>query len=301
MENHLWGHATWTELASLGLAVRGRSRASTERGEAGGSGHTPPGSRVVALLPTGAVEAHGPHLPLTTDVIIATAAARAALPGLRRLGLHPVVLPPLPYTAAPFAAGFAGTISVRAATVSALLTDVAASLERQGAAALVVVNAHLDPAHLDAIRNAVRGSGRAATAGPSRHRGETPARHAVPADHPPMPVIHPDLTERRWASRLTAEFRSGACHAGCYETSVVMAAAPELVREDERRGLAENPASLSVAIRDGAATFEDAGVGEAYCGDPAAASREEGERTIAVLGGIVVDAVEERLGRVGSA
>lgn len=267
MENHLWGHATWTELAGLGLGPGG----------AGGSADTPPGSRVAALLPTGAVEAHGPHLPLTTDVIIATAAAQAALPGLRRLGLHPVVLPPLPYTAAPFAAGFAGTISVRAATVTALLTDVATSLERQGAAALVVVNAHLDPAHLGAIADAVR------------------TRRAARPHGRAMPVIHPDLTERRWASRLTAEFRSGACHAGCYETSVVMAAAPELVREDERRGLAENPASLSVAIREGAATFEEAGVAAAYCGNPAAASREEGEKTVAVLGGIVVDSVAEVL------
>ncbi|MDE2806077.1 MAG: creatininase family protein [Gemmatimonadota bacterium] len=112
-----------------------------------------------------------------------------------------------------------------------------------------------------------------------------------------MPVIHPDLTARRWASRLTAEFRSGACHAGCYETSVVMAAAPELVREDERRGLPENPASLLVAIRDGAATFEEAGVAAAYCGNPAAATREEGEETLKVLGRIVVEAVQERLGR----
>ena len=226
----------------------------------------------MALLPTGAVEAHGPHLPLLTDVVIARAAAEAALDGLRRLGLRPMLLPPFPYTAAPFAAGFPGTISVRPATFAALLEDVAASLERQGVAALVVVNAHLDPAHLTAIREVTR----------THH----------------MPVIHPDLTERRWASRLTAEFRSGACHAGRYETSVVMAAAPELVRDEARRGLPENPASLSIAIRDGAATFEEAGAGEAYCGDPAAATREEGERTVAVLGGIVVDAVAEVLGDV---
>ena len=258
MENHHWGQATWTELASLGLA------------------------------------------------------AEAALDGLRRLGLHPMLLPPLPYTAAPFAAGFPGTISVRPATFAALLEDMAASLERQGVAALVVVNGHLDPAHLTAIKDVVGVREAAAAAVPSRRRGEisarrrdyapaqrrveTPARHVPSAHHQPMPVIHPDLTERRWASRLTDEFKSGACHAGCYETSVVMAAAPELVREDERRGMVENPASLSVAIREGAATFEEAGVGEAYCGDPAAATREEGERTIAVLGGIVVDAVAERLG-----
>ena len=262
MDNDLWGHATWTELERLGLG----------HGSAGESAHTPPRSRLVALLPVGAVEAHGPHLPLTTDVIIATAAAKAALPGLRRLGHHPMILPPLAYTAAPFAAGFPGTISVRPATVSALLADVATSLERQGVAALVVVNAHLDPAHLAAIRAAA-----------GAHEG-------------PMPVIHPDLTERRWALRLTDEFKSGACHAGCYETSVVMAAAPELVRDEVRGRLPENPASLSVAIREGVATFEEAGVGEAYCGDPAAATDEEGERTIGMLGRIVVEAVAERLG-----
>ena len=281
MENHLWGNATWTGIRRLGLGPGG----------AGGSAHTPHGSRVVALLPVGAVEAHGPHLPLTTDVIIATAAAGAALPGLRRLGLHPVVLPPFPYTAAPFAAGFPGTISVRPTTFTALLADVAASLEQQGAAALVVVNAHLDPAHLAAIRSVVRDSASAVAAAPLRPRDDAPVRDAAFAPRRPMPVIHPDLTERRWASRLTAEFRSGACHAGCYETSVVMAAAPELVRDAARRELAANPASLSAAIRDGAATFEEAGVDEAYCGDPAAATREEGERTVAVLGGIVVDSV----------
>ena len=281
MENHHWGNATWTGIRRLGLGPGG----------AGGNAHTPHGSRVVALLPVGAVEAHGPHLPLTTDVIIATAAAGAALPGLRRLGLHPVVLPPFPYTAAPFAAGFPGTISLRPATFTALLADVAASLEQQGAAALVVVNAHLDPAHLAAIRSVVRDSAAAVAAAPLRPRDDAPERDATFAPRRPMPVIHPDLTERRWASRLTAEFRSGACHAGCYETSVVMAAAPELVRDAARRELAANPASLSAAIRDGAATFEEAGVDEAYCGDPAAATCEEGERTVAVLGGIVVDSV----------
>ncbi len=249
-----WGDATWTDLARAGL---GRRRGKT---------------RVVALLPVGAVEAHGPHLPLVTDVVIASAAAEAALPGLRRLALRPVLLPPLPYAAAPFAAGFPGTISVRPATVAALLADVAASLERQGVAALVVVNAHLDPAHLASIRDAARAHGGA------------------------MPVIHPDLTEPRWARRLTDEFRSGACHAGRYETSVVMAAAPELVREEVRRGLPANPASLSRAIRAGMSTFEEAGVEEAYCGDPAAATGEEGAKTVEALGRIVVETVAERLG-----
>ena len=274
-----WGHATWPELADAGLEVepgRAPDERSTRR----------PGSPVLALLPVGAVEAHGPHLPLVTDVVIARAAAAAALPGLRRLGFHPFLLPPLAYTAAPFAAGFPGTISVRPATFAALLADVAASLERQGAQALVVVNAHLDPAHLTAIRDGV-------LAHASRETRDSGSRDGA------MPVIHPDITERRWASRLTDEFKSGACHAGRYESSVVMAAAPGLVREPLRRGLPGNPASLSVAIRAGKSTFEDAGVSEAYCGDPAAATREEGEATVRTLGRIVVDAVVERVGAAG--
>ena len=276
-----WGHATWTELARAGLGPRAD------------------GTRVVALLPVGAVEAHGPHLPLLTDVVIATAAAEAALPGLRDLGLHPTLLPPLPYTAAPFAAGFPGTISLRPATVAALLADVASSLERQGVAALVVVNAHLDPAHLASIREVVERGGHA---GHGRGREvDRPGRAEpgvgrMPRPPRPMPVIHPDLTERRWALRLGDEFGSGACHAGCYETSVVMAAAPELVRDEVRRRLPANPASLSRAIRSGKTTFGEAGVDEAYCGDPAAATREEGDRTVKVLGRIVVEAVAEELG-----
>ncbi len=284
VDESAWGHATWTELADLGLAPR----------------PTPPhGSRLVAILPVGAVEAHGPHLPLVTDVIIAAAAAKAALPGLRRLGLHPMLLPSLAYTAAPFAAGFPGTISLRPATVTALLADVAASLERQGVAALVVVNAHLDPAHLAAIGEVAGRCAGAPRAHDAAGLGADGQPGTAASASRPMPVIHPDLTERRWASRLTDEFRSGACHAGCYETSVVMAAAPELVRDAARRGLAANPASLSRAIRRGAATFEEAGVDEAYCGDPAAATAREGEETVAALAAIVVEAVAERLGPGG--
>ena len=45
--------------------------------------------------------------------------------------------------------------------------------------------------------------------------------------------------------------RSGACHAGQFEGSVILAARPEWVREEIRTKLAANPVSLSTAIRDG--------------------------------------------------
>ncbi len=69
-----------------------------------------PADRTIAVLPTGAIEAHGPHLPLGTDVIIADAMARAGAERLSARGLDVLVLPPLALTPAPFASEFAGTL-----------------------------------------------------------------------------------------------------------------------------------------------------------------------------------------------
>jgi creatinine amidohydrolase len=63
------------------------------------------------------------------------------------------------------------------------------------------------------------------------------------------------------------------------------------------RSLPPNPASLSRAIRDGVATFEDAGGTRAYFGWPADATAEEGRTTIDALGQILCDAVLEALGQ----
>src|SRR5215813_4944723 len=158
-------------------------------------------AHTVALLPVGALEAHGPHLPLETDVIIARGMARAAAARLAAHQLDSVLLPPLPYTAAPFGAAFAGTLSVSPVTVTALIVDVARELARQGFAALAIANAHLDPTHLGSLAEAVT-------------RIDAGGLIAVAC---------PDLTKRALAERLTEEFQSGACHAGRYETSIVLA------------------------------------------------------------------------------
>src|SRR2546430_957024 len=195
-------------------------------------------TKTVAIVPVGAVEAHGPHLPLATDVIIAEAMARAAAGRLAARGHEAVLLPAIAYTAAEFAAGFPGTVSLQPATVTALLVDLARSLARHGLSLLAVANAHLDPAHLGAIEAAV-----------AQIRRADGAR-----------IVFPDVTKKPWAVRLTEEFRSGACHAGQYESSIVLAARPELVRETVRRSLPANPRSLSGAIRAGQTSFDPAGV-----------------------------------------
>src|SRR5262245_27258399 len=237
-----------------------------------------PGS--VAILPVGAIEAHGPHLPLETDVIIAQAMARAGAARLGARGLRAVVLPPLTYTVAAFARGFAGTVSLRPETVTATLVDIARSLTGHGFGVLAVANAHLDPDHLASIEAAANEIRR--TLG--------------------LAVAFPNLAAKPWALRLGEEFRTGACHAGQFESSIVLAERPELVRDAIRAALPPNPASLSRAMRDGKLSFEEADGPRAYFGFPARATAEEGRATVETLGDILDEAVQAQLAaRTGQA
>jgi creatinine amidohydrolase len=177
------------------------------------------------------------------------------------------------YTAAAFAQGFAGTLSLRPETVTTTVLDIAGSLTRHGFGVLAIANAHLDPGHLaslEAAANEIR-----------RDLG--------------MAVAFPNLAAKPWALRLSDEFKSGACHAGQFETSVVLAERPELVREDTRLALPAILASLSRAIRDGKQSFEEAGGARAYFGFPAQATADEGRATIEVLGAILDEAVQAEL------
>lgn len=228
-------------------------------------------SRSIAILPVGAVEAHGPHLPLSTDSVISGAMAEVAAERLRTVGWEAVILPPFDYTAAPFAAGFPGTISVRPESVTALIVDIGSSLARRDVRMLAIANAHLDPANLGALHAA--------------------AEELVGV----LPVAFPDLTHKPWGRRLTDEFKSGACHAGRFEGSIVLAARPDLVREEQRARLEPNPVSLATAIREGKGSFEEAGGPNAYFGYPGEATAEEGRATIETLGELLADAVLERL------
>lgn len=226
-------------------------------------------TRCLALLPVGAVEAHGPHLPLGTDGIIAEAMARAAGDRLSRAGWTPLLLPGLDFTVAGFGRNFPGTFNFRPETVRLWLQDLTSELARWGLRALGVANAHLDPGHLQSL-------------------------HAGLADAP-LPVAFPDLTRRKHAQRLTPEFQSGACHAGQYEGSVVLASRPDLVRLQAARELEDNPRSLVDAIRGGLGSFEEAGGRQAYFGSPRRICADEGHATIAVLGEILA---EELLGLI---
>lgn len=227
----------------------------------------------IALLPVGATEAHGPHLPLDTDVTIATAQAQRSAAQLLERGVPAFVMPPIAYTVAQFATAFAGTVTVRPTTLWNLVEDIVHSLEQHGVRRVVLCNAHLELQHVKLLRGVLKD-----------HAGLTD-RHAQ--------LLFPDITRRRWASTLGEEFMSGECHAGRYEASIVMAADPDSVREAERVALEPKTVGLIEKMLGGAKDFIEIGADEAWCGDPASATAEEGRVLIDRLAAVVVGTIEE--------
>lgn len=222
------------------------------------------------ILPTGSCEAHGPHLPLDTDCRISEGMAVRAARRLVASGRNAVVLPTLPYGVTHYAGDFPGTLSVPAAIVTDTVVALLTGALESGAVGVAIANSHFEPAHIDALFAAV-----------------TRLRHI-----PEARVVYPNVASRRYAIRLGAEFVSGACHAGAYETSLVLAMAPELVDEGARAGLPEVPIDLAAAMRAGATTFAEAGGVDAYFGAPLAGTALDGERWLDTLAEILVEAIE---------
>ncbi len=219
--------------------------------------------RPVALWPLGALEPHGPHAPLGTDTLISVEMCERAAAQLA--DVPAVVLPPLPFGVTRYGAAFPGAVGVSEASLRAVVTDVAASLAGQGFRRLAIVNNHFEPEQVATLRAA------AAEAG----------------------ALYLDLVRRGNAERLTDEFRRGSCHAGRYETSLVLADHPELVRTDRARTLSPKPIDMPAAIRAGQTSFVAMGMDQAYAGAPAEATAEEGKQTFEALTDMLVELIRE--------
>jgi creatinine amidohydrolase len=210
----------------------------------------------VALWPVGAIEPHGPHAPLGTDTLISVGMCERAAARLQ----DAVVLPPLPFGVTRYGAPFAGAIGISEQTLRAMVLDVAESVAANGFRRLVIVNNHFEPEQVATLRAAADEAG----------------------------ALYLDLVRRRNAQRLTDEFRRGSCHAGRYETSLVLADAPDLV---ETTQLPPNEVDMPAAIAAGRTDFLAMGMDRAYCGAPAEATAEEGRATFETLTDMLVELV----------
>lgn len=97
-----------------------------------------------AILPCGAIEQHGPHLPLDLDYFDAMHLARKVAEACQ--DPKPFVLPPLPYGVSYHHSDFKGTVCVTNNALSALVYDIGMSLAHNGIKKLVILNGHGDNA-----------------------------------------------------------------------------------------------------------------------------------------------------------
>ncbi len=162
-------------------------------------------SGAVAVLPLGAIEQHGAHLPTGTDALLVGAGADAAV---ARTG--DIVLPTVAYGCSlGHTAHWPGTLSLSVATLTAIVTDIGRWVAASGFGKLVVLNSH-------------------ATNGPSAQSALLTLRH----EHPSLRTCFASLYDI--TGQANAGYFSDADdpHANVAETSMVLYLDPDLVALD---------------------------------------------------------------------
>lgn len=227
-------------------------------------------ARALVILPTGATEQHGPHLPVGTDSMAVEAVARSAAARVRP-GIPAFVAPTLAFGSSPHHLPFGGTMSVSTETYYRLICDLLESLAESGFRRVFIINGHGGNSEL--VQLAAR---------------DVALRREIA-------VAAGSYWTVAW-ERLTA---AGAGqighlpgHAGAFETSLVAALRPDLVREP--RPERELDPRTSPPMPADPYRVEIHGFWQridGYSDSPARGSKEDGERFLAAA----VEGVAEAL------
>lgn len=214
------------------------------------------GSFDKAILPVGATEYHGPHLPYGTDTIGAEVLSEAFA---RELG-NTLVLPAISYGVSHHHLPWPWTMSVRPDTMIAVIQDIAESLIHHGIQKLLIVTAH------------------DGNPGPA----EAAAR-ILSAEHD-MSVAILSGWQGKARKLLAPDWDIDEDHAGQSELSIVLYAAPETARLDLAT---EQPNQFMDHPIDVIGSF-DGTVPKGYSGDATKATAEEGAAIVEAMTGLVV-------------
>lgn len=173
--------------------------------------------RMIALLPTGSVEQHGPHLPTGTDAYIPMG-IMDLLPTLKsaeKIADRLVMLPPAFHTYAKESDAWIGTINLNGHTLSLYICDILERLFEQRIMNVVIFNGHMESYSfiLEGIERAVHGR-----------------KDAFVLSVNWWDLISDDLIKQVFADRWPGWI---AEHAALTETSLMLHLHPELVHMDK--------------------------------------------------------------------
>jgi creatinine amidohydrolase len=214
------------------------------------------GSFDKAILPVGATEYHGPHLPFGTDTIGAEVLSEAIA---RELG-KTLVLPAISYGVSHHHLPWPWTMSIRPDTMIAVIQDVAESLIHHGIQKLVIVTAH------------------------DGNPGPAEAAARILSQEHDMTVAILSGWQGKARKLLAPDWDIDLDHAGQSEMSIVLYAAPETARLDLAT---EQPNQFMDHPLDVVGGF-DGTVPLGYSGNAAAATAEEGAAIVEAITGLVV-------------
>ncbi len=204
----------------------------------------PQKNRALVIIPTGAIEQHGPHLPVGVDAMLGQAWLAHALPKLSQAAARRVfVAPPVTFGKSNEHDGFPGTITVSAKTLRRVLFALATELHAMGFRNLAVLNTH---------------GGNSAVLVYTLREIQTVLGLRAGMIKPPM------------APEISAKEAELGIHAGEWETALMLACAPELVRMDE--AVCEYPSRLLTSQAWMTRDVSKSGV----MGDASAATPEKG-------------------------
>ncbi len=198
----------------------------------------------LVIVPVGALEAHGPHLPLGSDQIQAEVTSR-----MLAERLDAVVAPTLPYGVAPEASRFAGTVSLPMHDLERYAAGILGELARMGVRRILVISGHAQRSHMAALREAADYT----------MRGYPGTRIVVLSDYDFVYELRGELAP------------PGDGHGGLLETSRVLALAPQTV--GPARPVVANRGSAFVPGPQGPESWP-----ESVIGDTRPASAEIGQK-----------------------
>lgn len=226
------------------------------------------------IIPLGALEQHGPHLPLDTDALIAEAVAERVA---QRAG-ECVVSPCIPIGASSHHLAFPGTASLSNETLRSVLAEVIQTLLSHGFRGAYLVTGHAG--NVGAMAAAIAELG--------------PAEQSLVVSFDDWPAQR-DAVHRVAEEQLGMDREVVGTHGGHFETSILLAIAPD--RVDMASAVAGHvgpAASASAKLRsEGMAALSPVGI----IGDPRGATAEAGEAYLDALANLVVEGIVDHRSR----